>query len=47
MAQKPTYKAIVLATNKEITVYRLNSGLWCNYEDCRTTYADSELKILS
>ncbi len=38
-----TKKAIVIATGKEIEVYKLNRGGWADYSDCKTEYKAEEL----
>jgi hypothetical protein len=40
-------KAKVKATGKEIEVYELKNGDWCDYADCKTTYKYSELQFLN
>ena len=45
MANK-TVKAKIKATGATIVVYKLNNGKWCNYEDCNTTYDESELEFI-
>lgn len=35
----------VKATGKKIQVYKLKSGGYCDYEDCKTTYLENELKF--
>ena len=39
-------KAKVRATGKEIEVYHLEKGGWCDYSDCKTEYKDSDLIFL-
>ena len=38
-------KATVKATGKQVEVYKLRSGGWCDYSDCKTVYKDEELKF--
>lgn len=46
MAKNELKKAIVIATGKEVQVYRLNRGGWCNFADSKTEYKDSELRFI-
>ena len=39
-------KAIVIATQKQIEVYKLNRGTWCDCEDCTTEYDEKELRFI-
>lgn len=45
-AENGIYKAVVIATGVEIEVYRLKSGKWCDYSDCKTEYSDNELRFI-
>ncbi len=38
-------KATAIATGKKVEVYKLTSGEWCDYSDCKTTYTDFELQF--
>lgn len=40
-------KAKVKSTGNIVEVYKLNSGLWCNYADCTTTYKSEDLDFLN
>lgn len=39
-------EAIVVGTTKAIKVYKLKSGMWCDFADCRTTYREDQLKFI-
>jgi hypothetical protein len=45
MAQE-TKKAIVIASNKEVIVYSLKKGGYCDFSDCKTEYKENELKLI-
>jgi len=40
-------KAKVKSNGKQIEVYQLKNGDWCDYSDCKTTYKSSELEFLN
>lgn len=42
----PVLKAKVISTGKEIEVYKLRDGNFCNYEDCKTVYKPNEIIVL-
>lgn len=46
MANNPLLKAKIKATGKQITVYKLLSGGYCDYADCATTYRADQLEFL-
>ena len=39
-------KATVISTGKEVEVYRLMRGGYCDFSDCKTEYSETEVKIL-
>jgi hypothetical protein len=43
MGDNKTKMAIIKATGQKVEVYKLRRGTWCNYNDCKTEYQDSEL----
>lgn len=38
--------AVVKSTGLRVNVYRLKSGDWCNYDDCKTIYKENELSFI-
>lgn len=42
---RPIYNATVKATGQKVQVYKLDSGGYCNFSDCTTTYKKEELLI--
>lgn len=39
-------KARLLSTGAIISVYKLKSGGWCNWDNCKTVYSENEIQLL-
>jgi len=42
---KPLYKAVIKKTGKEIEVYKLNDGGYCDFSNCSDKYDKEEIEI--